>query len=100
MTIGTRETILQRIGVAVREHRLRKNITQKMLAERSGISLTAVKHLERGVGATLGSFVQACRTLGIDGWIAEIEPRDELSPIAYADALKKAAQKKRRRAHV
>ena len=100
MTIGTRETILQRIGVAVREHRLRKNITQKILAERSGISLTAVKHLERGVGATLGSFVQACRTLGIDGWIAEIEPRDELSPIAYADALKKAAQKKRRRAHV
>lgn len=100
MTIGTRETILQRIGVAVREHRLRKNITQKMLAERSGISLTAVKHLERGVGATLGSFVQACRTLGIDGWIAEIEPHDELSPIAYADALKKAAQKKRRRAHV
>lgn len=100
MTIGTRESILQRIGVAVREHRLRKNITQKMLAERSGISLTAVKHLERGVGATLGSFVQACRTLGIDGWIAEIEPRDELSPIAYADALKKAAQKKRRRAHV
>ena len=100
MTIGTRETILQRIGVAVREHRLRKNITKEMLAERSGISLTAVKHLERGVGATLGSFVQACRTLGIDGWIAEIEPRDELSPIAYADALKKAVQKKRRRAHV
>jgi transcriptional regulator with XRE-family HTH domain len=100
MTIGTRESILQRIGAAVREHRLRKNITQKMLAERSGISLTAVKHLERGVGATLGSFVQACRTLGIDGWIAEIEPHDELSPIAYADALKKAAQKKRRRAHV
>ena len=100
MTIGTRESILQRIGVAVREHRLRKNITQRMLAERSGISLTAVKHLERGVGATLGSFVQACRTLGIDGWIAEIEPRDELSPIAYADVLKKAAQKKRRRAHV
>ena len=100
MTIGTRESILQRIGAAVREHRLRKNITQKMLAERSGISLTAVKHLERGVGATLGSFVQACRTLGIDGWIAEIEPHDELSPIAYADALKQAAQKKRRRAHV
>ena len=100
MTIGTREAILQRIGVAIREHRLRKNITQRMLAERSGISLTAVKHLERGVGATLGSFVQACRTLGIDGWIAEIEPHDELSPIAYADALKKAAQKKRRRAHV
>ena len=100
MTIGTREVILQRIGVAIREHRLRKNITQRMLAERSGISLTAVKHLERGIGATLGSFVQACRTLGIDGWIAEIEPHDELSPIAYADALKKAAQKKRRRAHV
>jgi len=100
MVIGTREAILKRIGQSIHERRLRKNITQRTLAERSGISMTAVKHLERGVGATLGSFVQVCRTLDMDGWIEEIEPRDELSPIAYADALKKAAERKRRRAHV
>ncbi len=99
MTIGTRESLLKRIGVALREHRLRRNMTQQMLAERSGISLTAVKHLERGEGATLGSFVLACRTLGQDWWIGELEPKDSVSPIAYADALTAVMRKKRRRAH-
>ena len=100
MTIGNRETILKRIGEALKTHRLRQNIPQNVLAERSSISLTAVKRLESGEGATLGSFVLVCRTLGIDHWIADIEPRDEVSPLAYAEALKKSAAKKRRRAHV
>ena len=100
MTIGNRETILKRIGEALKTHRLRQNIPQNVLAERSSISLTAVKRLESGEGATLGSFVLACRSLGIDHWIADIEPRDEVSPLAYAEALKKSAAKKRRRAHV
>ena len=100
MTIGNKEAILKRIGEALKERRLRQNIPQNVLAERSGISLTAVKRLENGDGATLGSFVQVCRTLGVDGWINELEPRDEVSPIAYAEALKKSVAKKRRRAHV
>lgn len=100
MTIGSKNSILRRIGEAIREHRLRQNIPQQVLAERSGISTTAVKRLEKGDGATLGTFVQVCRTLNVDGWIADLEPRDEVSPIAYADALKKSAAKKRRRAHV
>ena len=100
MTIGTKKEIIQRIGKALKEHRLRQNIPQNVLAERSGLSLTAVKRLENGDGATLGSFVLVCRTLGIDAWIGDLEPHDEVSPIAYADALKKAAGKMRRRAHV
>ena len=100
MTIGNKETILKRIGEALKTHRLRQNIPQKVLAERSGISLTAVKRLENGDGATLGSFVLVCRTLGIDEWIGGLEPRDEISPLAYAEALKKSEAKKRRRAHV
>ena len=100
MTIGSKETILKRIGEALKAHRLRQNIPQNVLAERSGISLTAVKRLENGDGATLGSFVLVCRTLGLDRWISEMEPRDEISPLAYAEALKKSEAKKRRRAHV
>lgn len=100
MTIGSKETILKRVGEALRTHRLRQNMPQNVLAERSGISLTAVKRLENGDGATLWSFVQVCRILGLDGWIAGLEPRDEVSPIAYAEALRKGASKVRRRAHV
>ena len=100
MTIGSKDEILKRIGVALKEHRLRQNLPQKVLAERSGLSLTAVKRLESGLGATLGSFVQVCRTLKLDGWISEIEPKDFVSPLAYAEALKKSAATRRRRAHV
>ena len=100
MVIGSKESILVRIGEALKAHRLRQNIPQQVLAERSGISLTAVKRLESGEGATLGSFVLVCRTLGLDGWIGGLEPKDEISPIAYAEALKKSATRKRRRARV
>jgi len=100
MVIGSKGDILKRIGISLRAHRLRLNLPQSVLAERSGVSLTAVKRLESGLGATLGSFVQVCRTLNLDGWIAEIEPKDDISPLAYVEALKKAEAKKRRRAHV
>ena len=100
MTLENKDLILHRIGEALRVHRLRLNLPQKVVAERSGVSLTSVKRLESGEGATLGTFVQVCRTLGLDGWIAEIEPRDEVSPIANAETLKKTAAKERKRAHL
>lgn len=100
MTIGSKDEILKRIGESLREHRLRQNMPQSVVADRSGISLTCVKRLENGLGATLGSFVQVCRTLNLDSWISEIEPKDSVSPIAYADALKRVGSKRRRRAHV
>ena len=100
MIIGTKDEILRRIGAALKEHRLRQNLPQNVLAERSGVSLTSVKRLEGGQGATLGTFLLVCRTLNLDGWIADLEPRDTVSPIAYAEALRKTAAGKRRRARV
>jgi len=100
MVVGTKDEILLRIGRSLKEHRLRQNLPQNILAERSAVSLTSVKRLESGLGATLGTFVQVCRTLNLDGWIGGLEPRDQVSPIAYAEALRKTAARKRRRAHV
>ena len=96
MVKGTKGEILRRIGTAMREWRLRANITQQELADRSGVSLNAVRHLENGSGATLGTFVQACRTLGRDRWILDLEDIPELSPIAYAEALERAKAAVRR----
>ena len=99
MVRGTKSEILKRIGNSIRGHRLQANITQQMLAERSGVSLNAIRHLESGVGASLGTFVQACRILGKDRWILDLEPRDEPSPIQLAEALsRKKRVKKRMRA--
>jgi len=90
MVKGTKDEVLRRIGKAIREWRLRSDITQQMLAERSAVSLNAVRHLEDGSGATLGTFVQVCRTLGRDRWILDLETFPEFSPIAFVEALDKA----------
>ena len=96
MVKGTRDEILRRIGRAMREWRLLADITQQELADRSGVSLNAVRHLEDGSGATLGTFVQACRTLGRDRWILDLEALPEISPIAFAEALEKSKHKSKR----
>ena len=96
MIKGTRAEILRRIGASIATCRLNTNITQQSLAERCGVSLNAVRHLERGSGATLWTFVQVCRILGKDRWILDLEPKDEMSPIAFADAMKKVQKVKAR----
>ena len=41
----------QLLGAHLRELRLLKNLDQQSLAERAGVSLNALKHLEGGKGA-------------------------------------------------
>ena len=101
MVYGSKDEILQGIGAAVRRERLRQNVSQKVLATRSGVSLNAVKNLETGSGATLGTFVLVCRTLGKDAWIkAFCEQREEISPIEYAEMLNRERKTMRLRASV
>ena len=98
MVQGTREELLKKIGESLRACRLGANITQKVLAERSGVSLSAVRHLD-GEGVSLITFVQVCRTLGKDNWIVELAPKNEISPLELAKALEKGVLgKKRKRA--
>ena len=96
MVKGTRQDILKLIGASIASHRLHANISQQVLAERCGVSLNAIRHLEHGTGATLWTFVQVCRILGKDRWIGDLEPKEELSPIAYAEVLGRARHVKAR----
>ncbi len=91
MVIGTREELLVKIGSGIKRQRLSANISQKELARRSGVSLKAIANLETGSGATLGTFILVSRSLGLDGWIERFaeEKKEEFSPIAYVEALKK-----------
>ena len=99
MIVGNKDEILVRIGDAVRNERLRQNITQEVLAERSGVSLNAVKHLESGSGVTLGTFVLVCRILRKDSWIRSfVETSGEISPIEFVESLKSRECRTRKRA--
>jgi len=83
MIIGSVESILADIGSMLRRERLQRNLSQQTVAERSGISLTAVKNLEAGKDASLSTFIPVCRTLGKDEWILTLGPANAVSISDY-----------------
>ncbi len=74
---------LRELGVGMRRTRIRAELTQEELARRSGVSLSAVKHLEAGAGANLTSLVKVVRALGREDWLAALGPPAEptVSPV-------------------
>lgn len=84
MIFLTRQEWMDKLGENLRARRLHENISQQTLAERSGLSLKAVKNLESGKGASVASLVSACRTLGAVAWIDALAPADEPSPLEIA----------------
>lgn len=69
------------LGRQVRALRLRQNINQRELAERAGIALNAVKHLESGQGATVSSMVKVLRSLNRIEWLHALAPTVSISPV-------------------
>lgn len=91
------ESIQREVGSYLRATRMAKNLPQRVLAERSGVSLSSVKHLESGAGATLMTFISVCRTLGKLAWVEDLAPRGETSPIAIMDRAISAKPRQRAR---
>jgi len=85
----TTEEWEQEMGQQLRRIRLLKNVDQRILAERAGVSLNAVKNLEHGKGATLKSLVRVLRALGRVEWLNSLSPEVSVSPIQILDSKKK-----------
>ena len=74
------------LGRQIRSLRLKQNLNQAQLAERAGIALNAVKHLESGKGATLRSLAQALRVLDKLDWLNGLSPAVSISPVQMLKA--------------
>jgi transcriptional regulator with XRE-family HTH domain len=81
------------LGVRLRELRLLKNLDQKSLADRAGLSLNAVKHLESGKGARVNSLIKLLRALERTDWLEALAPTVSISPMQM---LKKGSREPRR----
>ena len=88
--------ILQRIGDTVRRCRLEQNVSQKVLAATSGVSLSSVAALERGDSVSLSTLIPVLRALNKLEMLQPFLEEPGISPIAYARMLD--GQKKRKRA--
>lgn len=53
------------MGEAIKEARLKKQLTQQQLSERSGIGRTAISRVENGKDCSLSTISRICRAIGI-----------------------------------
>lgn len=82
------------IGQRIKRTRIKRNITQLELANKTGLSRVAISKIERGYGANLSSLIEILRMLDILHNLEYLFPKDELSPLE----LIKIQGKKRKRA--
>lgn len=70
------------VGGNLRTLRLLRDIDQKTLAERAGVSVRALKNLEGGAGSTLHTLICVVRALGQEDWLRAIAPVATVNPLA------------------
>jgi transcriptional regulator with XRE-family HTH domain len=68
-------------GESLRNLRLSRNIDQKTLAARAGISLRALQNLEAGAGSTLKTLICIVRALDREEWLTRIAPVATINPM-------------------
>lgn len=98
-TVRTSAELEELLGSRLRELRLLKNLDQKSLAERAGLSLNAIKHLESGKGARVNSLIKLLRALERIDWLDTLAPIVSISPIQMLKRGSREPRRARRRAH-
>ena len=87
--------ILQRLGSRIRDYRMRMEMTQSELAERSGVSMGTVVRLERGNTVSVLLLISILRTLGVLENLENLLPELSLSPIQMRKMQGKQIQRVR-----
>jgi transcriptional regulator with XRE-family HTH domain len=70
------------LGERLRALRLSRNFTQRELAEKAGLSLRALHHLEAGAGSTIETFLRVLKALNAVDTIKTLVPQPNVSPLA------------------
>ena len=90
--------ICDRIGVKIKTVRLKQNMSQDELADKSGVSISTIKRMEEGEVKTLESLIRILRTLGKLDIFSPLVEEEQLSPNEYYELTNKANKHKRKRA--
>ncbi len=90
---STDTTIVRSLGQAIKQMRLRRNITQDMLAEKAGVDRATIGRMEKGSASTLLTLVQVLRALDQLAVLDAFERENEVSPL---QELKRQQKQKER----
>lgn len=94
----TNQDIITLLCQRLKEYRLAARISQKEMAERSGVGLTTISHLEQGVNRniTLNNFISLMRVLGMEQRLFELLPELPMPPMALKQINKFIPKRVRR----
>ena len=84
--------LVRLLGSRFKEYRLRANMTQKEVAEMSGLSMMTIHRFENGMvkNISLGTFLLLLKAVGSINDLNELMPEQPESPYLYDDNQKKA----------
>ena len=94
----TNSDMLALLAARVKEYRLAARLSQKELAELSGVGQTTISHFEQGVSRnlTLANFISLLRALGQEQRLADILPELPIPPMALREIEKLIPKRVRR----
>ena len=94
----TNSDMLTLLALRVKEYRLAARMSQKELAERSGVGLTTICHLEQGANRniTLNNFISLLRAVGMEQRLRELLPELPMPPMALKQINKFIPKRVRR----
>lgn len=85
--------ILQRMGRRIRDYRIRMELTQGELAEKSGVSMGTIVRVEQGKPISTLLFLSMLRTMGLLENLEVLLPELSISPIQMRKIQGKKVQR-------
>jgi len=81
--------IIAEIGVRLKAYRILKNLTQQLLADRSGLNRCTIRDLENGKPLNLLSLIQVFRSLDLLSKMDDFLPGPENSPVLASQQIQR-----------
>lgn len=94
----TNQDIMLLLAKRIKEYRLAARMSQKEMAEKSGVSLATISHFEQGVNQnmTLNNFISLLRVVGMEQRISDLLPELPMPPMALEQINKFIPKRVRR----
>ena len=87
--------LLKVIGRKVKQLRFGARLSQKLLAERCGLSEFSISQIENGKNTSVLSLLMILRSLNELDMLHRFFEEEPISPLAYAEAMRKSQAKQR-----
>ena len=80
----TNHDIILMLSKRIKEYRLAARLSQKEMAEKSGVDLATISHFEQGVSQnmTINNFISLLRIVGMENRLNDLLPELPMPPLA------------------